>query len=145
MMENTDRCESGRICIYSLIKVEGLFKYGHGLACLALLLVLTTVSCNRVGGLQIISHELTTRQFTGDLNSTKSMAVVTGIAKNVDSVPLSECNITVRYFDADKNVVGVSSTYRPFLEPGEVWSFTVQLTTPDAWKTRSYDITGTSR
>ncbi len=122
-----------------------MFKYGHWLACLALLLVLATVSCNKVGGLQIISHELTTRQFTGDLNSTKSMAVVTGIAKNVDNVPLSECNITVRFFDADKNVVGVSSTHRSFLEPGEVWSFTVQLTMPDAWKIRSYDISGTSR
>ena len=122
-----------------------MFKYGHWIACLALLLVLTTVSCNRGSGLQIISHDLTARQFTGDLNSTKSMAVVTGIAKNVDNVPVTECNINVRYFDADKNVIGVSSAYKQFLEPGEVWSFTVQLTAPDAWKARSYDISSTSR
>jgi len=122
-----------------------LYKYGRWFACLALLLVLTTVSCNRGGGLQIISHDLTARQFTGDLNSTKSMAVVTGIAKNVDKVPLTECNIAVRYFDADKNLIGVSSAYKQYLEPGEVWSFTVQLTAPDAWKARSYEISGSCR
>ena len=122
-----------------------MFKYGHWLACLALLLVLTAVSCNRGTGLQIISHDLTARQFTGDLNSTKSMAVVTGIAKNADNVPVTECNINVRYFDADKNLIGVSSAYKQYLEPGEVWSFTVQLTAPDAWKARSYDISSTSR
>jgi hypothetical protein len=125
--------------------VEGLFKYGHWTVSLALLLVLTAVSCNTVAGLQITGHNLTTRQFTGDLNSIKSMAVVTGLAKNVDTVPLAECNIAVRYYDADKNVIGVSSAYKQFLEPGEVWSFTVQLTSPDAWKARSYDISSTSR
>jgi hypothetical protein len=127
------------------MKVDGLVKYGHWLACLALLLVFTFVGCRGGGGLQIVSHDLTARQFTGDLNSTKGMAVVTGIAKNVDTVALTECNITVRYFDADKNIIGVSSAYKQFLEPGEVWSFAVQLTTPDAWKARSYDISGTSR
>jgi hypothetical protein len=125
--------------------VEGLFKYGPWILSLALLLVLTSVNCSKVAGLQVSGHNLTTRQFTGDLNSTKSMAVVTGLAKNVDTVPLTECNISVRYFDADKNVIGVSSAYKQFLEPGEVWSFTVQLTTPDSWKARSYDISSTSR
>jgi len=127
------------------MKGEGLYKYGHWLACIALLLVIISASCNRGSGLQLISHDLTARQFTGDLNSTKSMAVVTGIAKNIENVPVTECNITVRYFDADKNLIGVSSAYKQFLEPGEVWSFTVQLTAPDAWKARSYDISSTSR
>lgn len=122
-----------------------MYKYGHWLICIALFLVIISVGCNRGSGLQLISHDLTARQFTGDLNSTKSMAVVTGIAKNVDNVPVTECNITVRYFDADKNVIGVSSAYKQFLEPGEVWGFTVQLTAPDAWKARSYDISSTSR
>jgi len=127
------------------MQVEGLYKHGHWLICIALFLVIISGGCNRGSGLQLISHDLTARQFTGDLNSTKSMAVVTGIAKNVDNVPVTECNITVRYFDADKNVIGVSSAYKQFLEPGEVWSFTVQLTAPDAWKARSYDISSTSR
>jgi hypothetical protein len=122
-----------------------LFKFSDWVVCITLLLVLITAGCSRASGLQIVSHDLTTRQFTGDLNSTKSMAVVTGIAKNIDTVPLTQCNITVRYFDADKNVIGVSSAYKQFLEPGEVWSFTVQLTTPDAWKARSYDISSTSQ
>jgi hypothetical protein len=127
------------------MKVEGLFKYGHWIVCLTLLLALVSAGCNRAAGLQITGHNLTARQFTGDLNSTKSMAVVTGIAKNVDTLPVTECNIAVRYYDADKNLIGVASAYKQFLEPGEVWSFTVQLTTPDAWKARSYDISSTSR
>ena len=122
-----------------------MYKYGHWLACIVLLLVIISVSCNRGSGLQIISHDLTARQFTGDLNSIKSMAVVTGIAKNVENVAATECNITVRFFDSDKNLIGVSSASKQFLEPGEVWSFTVQLTAPDAWKARSYDISSSSR
>ena len=122
-----------------------MFKFGHWPVCILLLLVLISAGCSRGSGLQIISHDLTTRQFTGDLNSTRGMAVVTGIAKNVDTVPLTQCNITVRYFDADKNIIGVSSAQKQFLEPGEVWSFSVQLTSPDAWKARSYDISSTSQ
>ncbi|MDD5397739.1 MAG: FxLYD domain-containing protein [Dehalococcoidia bacterium] len=110
-----------------------------------ILLAVISGGCSRSSGLQIVSHDLTVRQFTGDLNSIKSMAVVTGSAKNSSSAPLSDCNINVRYFDADKNLIGVSSAYKQFMEPGEVWSFTVQLTAPDAWKARSYEISGTSR
>jgi hypothetical protein len=127
-------------------KVDGLlFKFGRWFICAAMLVVLISAGCSRGSTLQIVSHDLTTRQFTGDLNSTRSMAVVTGIAKNVDTVRLTQCTINVRYFDADKNVIGVSSAYKEFLEPGEVWSFAVQLTSPDAWKTRSYDISSTSQ
>jgi hypothetical protein len=122
-----------------------LFKYGHWVACLSLLLILMSVGCGGAAGMQIISHDLTVRQFTGNLNSTNSMAVVTGLAKNIDSIPVTECNITVRYFDADKNLIGIASSYKQLLEPGEVWSFTVQLTSPDAWKARSYEISGKSR
>jgi hypothetical protein len=127
-------------------KVDGLlFKFGRWFVYVAMLLVLLSTGCSTGSRLQIVSHDLTTRQFTGDLNSTSSMAVVTGIAKNVDTIPLTQCNITVRYFDADKNIIGVSSAQKQFLEPGEVWSFSVQLTSPDAWKARSYDISGTSQ
>jgi hypothetical protein len=125
--------------------VVGLFKFAHWPAFILLLLVLISAGCSRGSGLQIVSHDLTARQFTGDLNSTMGMAVVTGIAKNVDTVPLTQCNITVRYFDEDKNIIGVSSAQKQFLEPGEVWSFTAQLTSPDAWKARSYDISSTSQ
>jgi len=122
-----------------------LFKYGRWIVCLTLLPVLISVGCTGNAGLEITGHSLTARQFTGDLNLTRSMAVVTGIARNVDSVPRTECNIVVRYYDSDKNSIGVASAYKQLLEPGEVWSFTVQLTTPDAWKARSYDISSTSR
>lgn len=119
-------------------------NYGR-LIWMVILLAVISGGCSGSSGLQIISHDLTVRQFTGDLSTIKSMAVVTGSAKNISSAPLSDCNINVRYFDSDKNLIGVSSAYRQFLEPGEVWSFTVQLTAPDAWKARSYDISGTNR
>jgi len=73
------------------------------------------------------------------------MAAVTGTAKNVENVAATDCIITVHFFDADKNLIGVSSANKQFLEPGEVWSFAVQLTAPDAWKVRSYDISSSSR
>ncbi len=120
-------------------------KYWRWLICTVLLLVIVSGGCAGGGALQISNHELTVRQFTGDLNSTRSMAVVTGLAKNIGSVPLSDCNISVRYLDADRNLVGAASAYKQLLEPGETWNFTVQLTAPDAWKVRSYDISSASR
>lgn len=127
------------------MRMEVLTRNFGRLIWMVILLAVISGGCSGSSGLQIISHDLTVRQFTGDLNTIKSMAVVTGSAKNVSNAPLSDCNINVRYFDADKNLIGVSSAYRQFLEPGEVWSFTVQLTAPDAWKARSYDISGTNR
>ncbi len=117
-------------------------------SCLIWVVILLTIvawSCSGNSGLQIVNHDLTIRQFTGDLNSTKSMAVVSGAAKNISNAIISDCQINVRYFDADKNLIGVSSAYRQFMEPAEVWNFTVQLTVPDAWKARTYEISGTSR
>jgi hypothetical protein len=110
-----------------------------------ILLTVTAWSCSGNSGLQISNHDLTIRQFTGDLNSIKIMAVISGAARNISSAPLSDCTINVRYFDADRNLIGASSAYRQFLEPGEVWNFTVQLTAPDAWKARSYEIGSTAR
>ncbi len=110
-----------------------------------ILLTVTAWSCSGNSGLQIVNHDLTIRQFTGDLNSIKSMAVVSGAARNISSAPLSDCTINVSYLDADRNLIGNSSAYRQYMEPGEVWNFTVQLTVPDAWKARSYEISGTAR
>ena len=127
------------------MSVEVVNMHCRWLIWLVILPAIIFAGCSGSSGLQIMSHDLTVRQFTGDLNSVKSMAVVTGAVKNIDSLPLSDCNISVRYLDADKNLIGVSSAYRQSLQPGEVWNFTVQLTAPDAWKVRSYEISSTSR
>jgi hypothetical protein len=125
--------------------MDVLIKNYRSVVWVAILLAVISWSCSGNSNLQIVSQGLTVRQFTGDLNSTKSMAVVTGSARNIGSTALHDCSINVRYFDADKNMIGVSSSYRQFMEPGEVWNFTVQLTAPDAWKARSYEISSTSR
>jgi len=117
-----------------------LIKNINRLIVAVILMAVISWSCAGNSGLQIVTYDLTVRQFTGDLNSTKSMAVISGIAKNVSSAPISDCTINVRYFDADGKLIGVSSAYRQYMEPAEVWNFTVQLAAPDAWKARTCEI-----
>ena len=109
------------------------------------LLMLPGVACSTGVGLDIVSHQLTTRQFTGDLNSTKSAAIVSGVARNSGKAPISNPAIEVTFYDAQKNIIGSASTSRGFLEPGETWDFSAQLTSPDAWKVRDYRITGSTK
>ena len=73
------------------------------------------------------------------------MAAVTGTAKNIDNHAINGCEIRVTFLDEQKCVIGVASTTRESLSVGEAWYFTVQLTNPDAWKARSYEITATCR
>ena len=107
--------------------------------------MLPGVACSKGAGLEIISHQLSVRQFTGDLNSTKSVAIVSGVARNSSKALINDPVIGVTFYDAQKNINGTASTSRGFLEPAETWNFTVQLTSPDAWKVRSYEINGSNR
>jgi len=109
------------------------------------LLMLPGAACNTITGLEIISHQLSVRQFTGDLNSTKSAAIVSGVARNSGKAPVNSPVIGVTFYDGQKNMIGTASTSRGFLEPAETWNFTVQLMSPDAWKVRSYEINSTNR
>jgi len=103
------------------------------------------MACSTGAGLEIISHQLTARQFTGDLNSTGSVAIVSGVAKNTGKAPVSSPVIEVTFYDDQKNIVGSASTSRGFLEPGEIWNFSAQLTSPDAWKARDYRLTASAK
>jgi len=97
-------------------------------------------SCTPVSSIEIVNSELTAREFTGDQNVKNSMAVLTGTARNTKDSSIRNCIITVTFYDTQKNSIGVVSTARESLGPGETWSFVVQLTSPDAWKARSYNI-----
>ena len=110
-----------------------------------MLLMLPGMACSTGAGLEIISHQLSVRQFTGDLNSTKSVAIVSGAAKNNSNAPLNNPVIEVTFYDGRKNIIGSASTSRGFLEPGEVWNFSAQLTSPDAWKATDYRVTGSTK
>jgi predicted small lipoprotein YifL len=120
-------------------------KFSRQFFFLVLFLVfISCTACGSKGSLQIIDQQLTTRQFTGQTNAAQSLAAVTGTAKNISNSIISGCEIKVTFLDERKDIIGVASTTRESLGAGEVWYFTAQLTNPDAWKARSYEITSTS-
>jgi hypothetical protein len=125
--------------------ITSLHRYRYWLLLQVVLLMLPGMACSTGAGLEIISHQLTARQFTGDLNSTKSVAIVSGEARNTSQAAINNPMIEVTFYDAQKNVIGSASTSRGFLEPSETWSFSAQLTSPDAWKVRDYRITGSTK
>lgn len=113
------------------------------LAILAFYMFLLSAGCMAASNLKILNSELTSREFTGDLNVRNSMSVVTGAAMNTAGNTINNCVVTVTFYDAQRNSLGVASAERESLGAGETWNFAVQLTGPDAWKARSYDV-GTS-
>ncbi|MGD0355870.1 MAG: FxLYD domain-containing protein [Dehalococcoidia bacterium] len=120
-------------------------KFNRQFFFLVLFLVfISWTACGSQGSLQIIDQQLTTRQFTGQTNAAQSLAAVTGTAKNISNRIISGCEIKVTFIDERKDIIGVASTTRGSLGAGEVWYFTVQLTNPDAWKARGYEIIATS-
>jgi hypothetical protein len=125
--------------------IKSLHRYRYWLLLLVVLLMLPGIACGTSAGLDIISHQLTVRQFTGDLNSTKSVAIVSGVARNTSQAAINNPFIEVTFYDAQKTVIGSTSTYRELLEPAEIWNFSAQLTSPDAWKVRDYWITGSTK
>ena len=120
-------------------------RHFYWLLLLVVLLQLPGMACGAGGGLEVISHQLSVRQFTGDLNSTRSVAIVSGVAKNAGKAPINNPVIEVTFYDDQKNIIGSASTSRGFIEPGEIWNFSAQLTSPDAWKVRDYRITASAK
>lgn len=118
-------------------------KYTIGLLLAAQLLF--TISCSSGSDLQITSHTITVREFTGDLNTVQSVATVTGTARNKGNSVIQDCVISVIFYDGQRNVVGTSTATRESLDANEVWNFTVQLKGQDAWKVLSYDIEALGR
>lgn len=108
-------------------------------------LLLLQVSCSSGSGFRILKNELTVRQFPGNSPQTQSMAAVTGTASNPGENTVNGCVITVIFYDEGKNNLGTAKATKESLGPGETWNFNVQITGPDAWKARSYDITPSTR
>jgi hypothetical protein len=111
----------------------------------ALMLALPGTACSAGAGLDISDHQLTVRQFTGDLISARSVAIVSGSARNSSQAVINSPVIDVTFYGAQKDIIGTAQASRAFLEPGEIWNFSAQLTSPDAWKVRDYRITGSSK
>lgn len=88
--------------------------------------------------LQILSHSMTTHQFTGGMP--ESTAVVKGRAQNVSSAIINVATIAVNFYGKDGNLLDTASASRQGLSPGEVWDFNVKFIGPDSWKSVDYDI-----
>jgi hypothetical protein len=107
---------------------------------LLIALPLALVSCGSGARFQVLKNELTVRQFQGNSAQTQSMAAVTGNAVNPGNTEVTNCVITVIFYDASKNKLGVATATKDSLGPGEVWNFSAQITGPDAWKASTYEI-----
>jgi hypothetical protein len=116
------------------------YKTIISLAFMAFCIFPLQAACTSASNLQIIDSQLTAREFTGDLNIKSSMAVVSGTAKNSKDSLIKSCVISVTFYDAQRNNIGVASASRQSLDAGKTWNFNVQLTSSDAWKACSYDI-----
>ena len=88
--------------------------------------------------LQILSHSMTTHEFTGGMP--ESTAVVRGRAQNVSNSTINFASIAVNYYDKNGDLIGTASATRQNLGPGEIWDFNVKFAGPDAWKSVDYDI-----
>lgn len=108
--------------------------------CILVLAAALLISCSSGPGFRLLKHELTVRQFPGNLPQTQSMAAVTGTATNPGNTTVAGCLITVTFYDYEKNKLGIATASKESLSPGEMWNFSVQITGPDAWKARSYSI-----
>jgi len=118
-----------------------------GVVAAALILAVCVVGCagaQTEGGnlpgeeLQILSHSMTTHQFTGGMP--ESTAVVKGRARNVSNSTIAFASIAVNFYDKNGNLIDTSSAITQNLGPGEIWDFNVQSAGPNAWKSVSYDI-----
>jgi hypothetical protein len=110
-----------------------------------LALSMVWLSCGSGSGFQVLKNELTVRQFPGNSPQTQSMAAVTGNAANPGNSTVTNCVITVIFYDAAKNKLGVATATKDSLAPGEVWNFSAQITGPDAWKASTYEIIPSSK
>ena len=136
----SDDCRYGLLPIYlALGGSMGANFFKQLFLVVVILLTSLAVACSSGNSLQIVTQQLTTRQFTGD--TAQSLAAVTGAVKNTQSRTVNDCEVTVVFLDEVGSGIGEASTTRSSLAPGEVWYFNAQLTNPDAWKARTYKIT----
>jgi len=90
------------------------------------------------GELKILDHALTTHEFTGGMP--QSTAIVKGRAQNAGNSTISFAQIAVDFYAAGGDLIGSASAITQNLKPGEIWYFSVQLTSVDAWKSVEYKI-----
>jgi hypothetical protein len=88
--------------------------------------------------LQIIDHNLAVHEFTGD--KPKSTALITGTAQNTGDTSINTAVLTAYFYTKDGELIATESAVRDNLAPGETWTFTIQTSSPDAWKVKRYEV-----
>jgi hypothetical protein len=116
-----------------------------GLVIVTVILWSLLTSCGPASGFRLLKNDLTVRQFPGNSPQTQSMAAVTGTAVNEGEEAVTGCVITVDFYDEEKHKLGTATATKEALGPGEMWNFSVQITGPNAWKARSYNIVPSNR
>jgi hypothetical protein len=118
--------------IVALIAVSVLFLLAAGCS------EKTEDSTVSSGHVTVIDDSLAVHQFTGD--HPRSTAVISGRAENSSDLSIDKVVITARFYNANGEVIATESATRDNVAPHEIWNFTIQTTSPDAWKTKRYDI-----
>jgi len=75
----------------------------------------------------------------------QSTAIVKGRAQNTGSSAINFAQIAVDFYASGGNLVGSASAVTQNLKPGEIWYFSVQLTSVDAWKSVKYKIAASTK
>ena len=107
--------------------------------CVSVILCVCVAGCSSPepqGKLKILSADLRTHEFTGGMP--QSTATVLGQAQNVGTATIGVARITVEFYDASGRLIGVASTTKDNLKPGEEWQFSAQIAGLDAWKSAKY-------
>jgi len=101
------------------------------------------IACAAGGNLQILEHSIVVNEFTADRS--QSTATVTGRAQNTGDQPCEKCSITVTFYDYSGGTVATRSETREALQPGEIWSFKIELKGTGAWSVARYEIAAASK
>ena len=81
---------------------------------------------------------MTVQNFSGD--KPRSVAVVSGSARNTGTIAISQAVITVVFYDGDGKIIDTTSSTAKDLQPGETWNFSLQNSGTEAWKISKYAI-----
>lgn len=88
--------------------------------------------------IRIVEHNLSIHKFGGDV--LQNLATVEGKAENTSKNMINHISIIVSFYDKNNSLLQTASTIKEGWTPGEIWNFTVKITSQDAWKTTRYTI-----
>jgi len=126
-----------------VLQVTGKVRLKYRACLIGLILIAGITGCATGTGFQVIEHNIIVSEYTADV--AQSVAVVKGVATNTGAWPVEDCGVRVTFYDFEGNKLNVYSSSCKHLEPGENWSFYVELKGREAWKVGKYSLTTFSK